>query len=168
AVRAAYETAERALATEVRKQYPDIEIGPSYNTDGNEDFTFGVRFPLPLWNHNQQGVAQADAERELARARFETALELQLADLHAAFVAFEGAARQRNALESEIVPLLDEQASDNRRITELGEVNTLLLLDSVTRQQSARLSLVEARKMERLAHIQITQLVGPAPARTQP
>lgn len=163
AQRAAYETAERALAVEIRKQYPDIEIGPSYNTDGNEDFTFGVRLPLPLWNHNQQGVAVADAERELERARFETALELHLSDLQSAAIGYQGAAEQHRTIADEIVPLLEEQAADNRRITELGEVNTLLLLDSLTRQQAVRLSLIEARRAEWLAHIQLTTVVGPVP-----
>lgn len=163
ALRASYEVAERTLEREVREQYPDIEIGPTYNTDGNEDFTFGVQFPLPLWNHNQQGVAEAGAERELLRARFETTVELQLAELQSTSVVYESAVTQRRLVEEEIVPLVDTQDSETRRIAQLGEVNTLLLLESLTRHQEAKLSLIEARRAEALAFLRITHLVGPAP-----
>lgn len=161
--RALYEVAEKALAVEIRKQYPDIEIGPSYNTDGNEDLTLGVRFPLPLWNHNQQGVAVADAGRTLERARFEATLERCLADLESAAVVYEGFVAQRRTLQEEIAPLVDLQASETRRIAELGEVNTLLLLQSLVQQLAARLSLIEAQESEWLARIQIAHLSGPEP-----
>jgi outer membrane protein TolC len=161
--RARYEVAERALALEVRKQWPDIEIGPTYNTDGNEDLTFGVRFPLPLWNHNQQGVAEADAARELERARFDAALEQGLGDLQAAVTLHAGLAAQRALLEDELLPLAELQAEETRRIAELGEVNILLLLESLTQQQGARLSIIEAREAEHLARLGIARLVGPEP-----
>ncbi|MSR70418.1 MAG: TolC family protein [Phycisphaerales bacterium] len=162
AVRAAYEVSEKALASEIRKQYPDLEIGPTYNTDGNEDFTFGVTLPLPLWNHNQQGVATADAQRELMRVRFETTIELQLAELENAAVVYRRAAEQRRVMESEVAPLADEQAAEIREIARLGEVNTLLLLESLKRQQEARLAIIAAREDEWMALIHLTALVGPA------
>ncbi len=168
AIRAEYEVSERALATEIRKQYPDLQIGPSYNTDGNEDFALGVQFPLPLWNHNQQGVAQAFAERELSRARFETALEVQLAELESKSVRYRSAVTQRRLVEEHIVPLVDLQAEETHNIAKLGEVNTLLLLDSITRQQNAKLALLDARRTELLCHIQLIQLIGPPAKQPSP
>lgn len=161
-LRASYEVSERALAAEIRKQYPDLEIGPTYNTDGNEDFTLGVALPLPLWNHNQQGVATALAQRELMRARFETTIELQLAELENAVVVLRRASHQRSVMEREISPLADEQAAEIREIARLGEVNTLLLLESLKRQQEARLAVIDAREDEWLAFIRVTGFVGPS------
>jgi outer membrane protein TolC len=168
AIRAEYEVSERALATEIRKQYPDLQIGPSYNTDGNEDFALGVQFPLPLWNHNQQGVAEATAERELSRARFETAVEIQLAELESKSVRYQSAVKQRRVVEDQIVPLVDLQATETHNIATLGEVNTLLLLDSLTRQQNAKLALLDARRTEVLSHIELIQLIGPPAKQPSP
>ena len=158
---ASYEVSEKALAAEIRKQFPDLEIGPTYNTDGNEDFTFGVAMPLPLWNHNQQGVATAHAQRELMRVRFETTIELQLGELENANVVYQRARGQRLAMEADITPLADEQAAEIREIARLGEVNTLLLLESLTRQQEARLTLITAREDEWMASIRVAGFVGP-------
>lgn len=163
ALKAEYQVSEKVLAREIREQYPDVQLGPSYNTDGNEDFTFGFMFPLPLWNHNKQGVQEAGAERELMRARFETTLEIQLAELQRACVVYESAVMQRRMMEEQLLPLVDLQATETQHIAQLGEVNTLLLLQSFTGQQSAKLSLVDARNNETISFINITQLVGPAP-----
>ena len=58
---------------------------------------------------------------------------------------------------------IDQLKLPHDRIPQLGEVNTLLLLQSFTGQQSAKLSLVDARNNETISFINITQLVGPAP-----
>lgn len=47
-------------------------------------------------------------------------------------------------------------------MAKLGEVNTLVLLESLKRQQEAKLSLVEARREEALAEIDLDELIGPA------
>ena len=67
AIRAEYELSEESLRTEVRKQYPDLTIGPGYGTDqGDDRVLVGLSLPIPLWNRNQLGVARASAQREVA------------------------------------------------------------------------------------------------------
>ena len=51
-----------------------------------------------------------------------------------------------------------------RRIAELGEVNSLLLLETVTRQYQAQADLVDARLAEALAAVHIKDILGPEPA----
>jgi hypothetical protein len=64
-------------------------------------------------------------------------------------------------MEADITPLADEQAAEIREIARLGEVNTLLLLESLTRQQEARLTLITAREDEWMASIRVAGFVGP-------
>ncbi len=162
---AEYEVAEKALLLEIRKQYPDLHIGPGYGReDGQDQVLLGLSAPLPIFNANRQAIAEALARRDLARATAETTLEALLAELRLAEVRLEAASRQRRTLEVEIVPLVDAQYADARQVAQLGEVNTLILLDSLTRQQAAKVRLIEARRNEALASIDLDDLLGPEPA----
>ena len=63
------EGGERALETEIRRQYPDLKIGPAYSQEEGEDrFGFVLGTTLPLWNRNRKGIATAEGDRDAARA----------------------------------------------------------------------------------------------------
>lgn len=162
ALRAAYETAERALAVEIRRQYPDLVIGPGYGYEGtHHQVIFGVSLPLPIWNRNQQGIAEAEAERAHTMAQLETTYERLLA-AHAAAESRRDAAREQlERMQRDIIPLVDEQFANARRIAELGEVDTLLLLDTLRRQYEAKLSLVDLTASLARAEIELAALRGP-------
>ena len=59
---------ERALEAQIRRQYPDLKLGPAYSREDGED-RFGVvaGLTLPLWNRNRKAIAEAEGERELDR-----------------------------------------------------------------------------------------------------
>jgi cobalt-zinc-cadmium efflux system outer membrane protein len=159
---AEYQTAEHALELEIRKQYPDLHLSPGYGReDGQDQVTLGLSVPIPMLNGNRQAIAQATARRELARATAEATMEHLLSGVRAAELRFEAAHKRREILEAEIVPLLDAQYADARQLARLGDVNTLVLLESLTRQQEAKLNLIEARKNESVAAVDLQELVGP-------
>src|SRR5690606_10987597 len=107
ALRAEYEVAEQALRLEVRRQYPDIVIGPGAGIEeGQERLLLGLALPIPLWNRNQRGVAEALAERALARAAVETELERLSGRLAGAQLQRNLARAQREALETDIIPMV--------------------------------------------------------------
>ena len=122
-----------------------------------------MSLPIPLWNRNRQGVAEALAERRAARTRFETELERLHIALDAAQVQHRTAAALRMKIETDIVPLVDEQEADTRKVVAAGRVDPLLLLDTLTRQDDARQRLLAARVAEAMALIQLDELTGPAP-----
>ncbi|MDE2419656.1 MAG: TolC family protein [Gammaproteobacteria bacterium] len=73
---AEYAASEAKLQFEVAKQYPDITLSPSYSWDAQSMiWSLGVGLALPLFNHNQSGIAEAEADRQVAKTRFE-ALQL--------------------------------------------------------------------------------------------
>jgi outer membrane protein TolC len=162
---AEYEAAEKALELEVRKQYPDLHIGPGYGReDGQNQVLLGLSIPIPILNANRQRIAEARAQRELAQVGVETTVEQTIAALRAAEVRLAAATRRRQTLETEIVPLVDAQYKDAREVARLGEVNTLVLLESLQRQQEAKIALVEAARNEALAVIDLEEVLGPRPS----
>lgn len=66
AAMAAHDTSEAELQREIRKQYPEISVGPGFeHDDGNSKIGLGIGMSLPLWNRNKEGIAQAAAERDI-------------------------------------------------------------------------------------------------------
>ncbi|MCE2881429.1 MAG: TolC family protein [Planctomycetaceae bacterium] len=161
-----YEVAERALALEMRRQYPDLVLGPSYGEeDGDRQFRLGLSLPIPVFNANARAIAEAEAARELARARAESAVERFMHDAREFAAHVHHAAERRERFERDIVPLVDAQDADIRRIVALGgEVPALVVLESIKRQHDAKLELIASRREEAAARIALDELVGEPPA----
>lgn len=160
--RAEYHAAEEALRLEVRKQYPDITIGTGYGSEDHDDrLLLGFSLPIPILNANRAGIAEAKARREVARAAAETTFERLARELILARAAYDATRTQREAFERDLVPMLDEQSSEVERLIDLGEVNTLLLLETVRRRFEAKSRLLDLRLAEIDAAVEITRLLGP-------
>ena len=62
------EGGEAALETEIRRQYPDLKIGPAYSREeGLDRLGLVAGVTLPLWNRNRKGIAEAEGAREEAK-----------------------------------------------------------------------------------------------------
>jgi hypothetical protein len=59
------------------------------------------------------------------------------------------------------VPLVEAQYEETRAVARLGEVKTLVLLESLKQQLEARNEMIAARRDEALAAIDIDELIGP-------
>lgn len=163
--RAEYEVSEQQLHLAIRGQYPDLAIGPGYGReDGQDQVLLGLSLPLPLLNGGRRAIAEAIARRDLARAGFELAVERSISRIRAAEMAFGAAAAQQRIIEDSIVPLVDAQQQDTRRLAELGEVNTLVMLETLARQRDARSRLIEASRNAALVAIDLEELRGPESA----
>ena len=93
---AEYEASQAALQVEIARQYPDIHLGNSYQWDQEENkWNFGVTFELPVLNRNQGPIAEAEAKRVEAAARF-TALQAK------AISEIDRAVSSRNAVVDQI------------------------------------------------------------------
>lgn len=161
-----YQAAEHALRREVREQYPDLTLGPLAEFDrGDSLLGFSLSLPIPVLNANKQGIAEAHAERELARAAFETAYERLAGSFEATSRKALALREQRTLIESDIVPLVDRQLADAQSLLQLGEGGSLVLLESLTRAAQTRAGLIDARLSEALANTRLAELAGP-PAHT--
>jgi outer membrane protein TolC len=154
--RSEYAIAERALELEIRKQYPDLDLGGGFGTDqGDSRILGGFSLPLPLLNANRRAIAEAAARRDAVRASFEqqliatdSAIAQNTADLSAA-------SQQLNQIETALIPLVDRQLIDARKLLEVGEFNPLLLREAIASSADAKLDLLAARTS--LAHSAATQ-----------
>ncbi len=159
---AKYQTAEETLRLEIKKQYPDIVIGSGYGSEFNDHrVLFGLSIPLSIWNRNQAGIAKAQTKREVARAEAETTFDRLFRELALANTTLLVKQTQHSYFEDEIVPMLSEQTRDINAIVELGEVDTFILLETVTRQYDAKRRLLELQVAELNAAISVHRILGP-------
>jgi outer membrane protein TolC len=162
--RAEHESAERRLEEEIRMQWPDLTLGPGYGKDnGDRKWVLGVGVTLPVFNGNRAGIAAAEAAREVARTRVEAELTRALGDFAAAEERLADASRRRANLEESLLPLVAAQYEETREVARLGEVKTLVLLESLKQELEARAQLIAVRRDEARAAIALDELVGPAP-----
>ncbi len=118
---AGYGGSEQELRAEIRRQYPQLSLGPVYSYEaGNDKLGMGLSFNLPLWNRNREAIARATGDRALRQAETITAwrnLMQQASSL---------ADRQKLALrhcrtERERLDTLTEAARRQEQLFELGE-----------------------------------------------
>jgi cobalt-zinc-cadmium efflux system outer membrane protein len=73
-----YAAAEADFRLEIAKQYPDLHFGPGYawnsGNAGDNQWSLGLTLELPVLDQNQGPIAEAEARRKLAAAKF---IELQ-------------------------------------------------------------------------------------------
>lgn len=123
---AAYATSEAALRLEIARQYPNFSIGPDYSYDeGSHFFSVPVSLVLPIFNHNQGPIAEAEARRRQMAAAFRAVQAAGIANSEQALAKYKSA--------------LDELAQARR-----------LLRQSRSQEQSAQKSL-DAGESDRLA-----------------
>ncbi len=157
-----YETAERQLRLEIRRQYPDLNIGPSYSLEeGFSRFGLGLGFPLPLWNRNRQAIAEAVAARETALVRAEAIVENALSALAQVELRLKYASQRRNALLETVAPLVEKQVEDSRTLLSLGEVDVLLLRDALTGSLDTKVELLDAALAKGRAANELQQMLQP-------
>ena len=106
-----YDSRELELHQQVRLQYPQLSLGPGYTYDhGTPKATFGVSFNLPLFNHNQGPIAEAEARRATA-AQHVLAVQAQvLNEVDGTLIAY------RQSLES--LSIAEHQAASAHEIAD--------------------------------------------------
>lgn len=68
---AEYEASQSEVRLQIAKQFPDVTLGPSYTYDQGFDlYSLSLNVELPIFNQNQGPIAEAEARRKGAGARF--------------------------------------------------------------------------------------------------
>src|SRR5690606_28099797 len=114
---ARYHAAEERLRLEVRKQYPDITLGPVYgNEEGMDRLGVGFSVPIPILNANRRGIAEANAARDAARAEWEQAVQEASSALAQAEAAIAATRQRVTTLQETVAPLANQQIEHVRRL----------------------------------------------------
>ncbi len=113
---------EQALHAEIRRQYPDLKLGPAYvNEEGLDRFGLVAGITIPLWNRNRKGIAEAEAARDEARLSAIDAWRALVCD------AAEARANLARLLDHPSVPPNEREYAE--RLADAGEITPLEYLD---------------------------------------
>jgi cobalt-zinc-cadmium efflux system outer membrane protein len=148
-----YATSQSALQLEIAKQYPDIRLGPGYEYDqGLHKWGLAVGADLPMFHRNQGPIAEAQAKRAEAAARF-LALQAQVSGeidrALAARAASQGQLQQIGAL-------LDTQRKHVQSVEAMVKAGAADQLDL----RSAQLEVATAELARLEAMVKAQQAVG--------
>ena len=148
---AEYEAAQSGLRLEVAKQFPNITLGPGYTYDQGFDlYTFGLSVDLPIFNQNQGPIAEAEARRKEAAARFVALQAKIIGDIDRAIASYRGGTRAVATADT----LLQGQMRRRQQIDRsfrLGEVDRLAVLTTDLEQAVIELARFEAIVQQREA-----------------
>lgn len=161
---AEYEVAEESLRLEVRRQYPDLTIGPAYgNEDGDSRVGLGFSVPLPVLNGNKRSIVESTARRDAARSAWEESVHTAITELSRLEARLAAVEERRAQLKTGVVALSESQLSAARRLADQGEVNALLLLEALRTRQEVILQQIETDAERDRLHAAVRALAPETP-----
>lgn len=160
---AEYEAAESRLRVELRKQYPDLTLSPTYEDErGESSVTLGLGLiPIPVWNANKPGIADAVARRDIARARAEGKLQQVLAEVAEAQARLAGAKALRDGLVAGAAPEADLQMTEAQALLRVGEADMGMVFQALTQAYGIKRELIDATLEAQLALVELGALTSP-------
>lgn len=117
-----YHTSEAELKLEIRKQYPDLLLGPGWtHEEGNNKLSLEVGFTLPLWNRNREAIARAEGSRLMSRQNAVLQYR-ELLQQARALTLRQDLARKHCRAEYERLLLLQQATEQQESLYSLGEL----------------------------------------------
>jgi outer membrane protein TolC len=142
-----YGASQSALQLEVRKQYPDLTLGPGYQLDQTDSkWILGLGISLPSFNRNRGPIAEAAARREEAAAAFLTIQSRVLGEVESA-VASAGASIAQVQAADTLLQALGRQQATAQAAYDAGEISRLDLLGLQAEMVSTALTRLDALAM---------------------
>ncbi len=162
-LRARYALAEQELRLEVARQYPDLDLGASWQGDPGDTkkvlgLTLGIA--LPVFDRNEQGIVAAAGRRALVRASYEATLSQALAALEGACAAHALAGQRRRLIESVMLPRAEENLDLAFRAIQAGTLDALKYLEVERRLRALRTAALQADEDLFRAFSAIERLIG--------
>ena len=162
----ARELAELEQTVAEKERWPNVEAGFGVETapdpDGGREQTFviGVGIPLPIFNRNQGGIAEAKANRRKAEHELQAGRQELTTRFRQALRSYLSARRQAESYAKEIVPGARKAFDLINRAYQAGDINQLELLDAQQTLAEAELEYIEALAELREAQAELEGLLG--------
>ncbi|MCU0786428.1 MAG: TolC family protein [Verrucomicrobia bacterium] len=152
---AEYAASQSALQLEIAKQYPDIHLSPGYEYDqGDNKWSLGLSVTLPVLNQNQGAIAEAQARRREAAAKFNALQAGLLAEIDLAVAGYH-AALQKQADADAMLANLQSQEKASRARLDAGDISKSELAALQLQFSSGALARQEALTQARQAKGQL-------------
>jgi cobalt-zinc-cadmium efflux system outer membrane protein len=141
-----YAAAEADLRLQVAKQYPDLHLGPGYawnsGNAGDNQWSLGLTLELPVLDQNQGPIAEAEARRKLAAAKF---IELQsqvIGEIDRAVAGFR-VAREQLQTGNELLTAEQQQQKSADAQFAAGAADRLDMLNAQLELSNTQLALLD-------------------------
>ena len=148
---AEYEASQSNVRLQIAKQFPDVTLGPGYTYDQGFDlYSVSLNVELPVFNQNQGPIAEAEARRKEAGARFVALQTKVIGEIDRARAAYLAAIR--TVVTADV--LLREQERHRQQVERsyrLGETDRLAPLAANVEQAIVELARFEALVQQREA-----------------
>src|SRR4029078_6504185 len=122
----------------------DLHLNPGYSLDAGENkWTVGIGFSLPILNRNQGAIGEAEAKRKEAAATFESVQAKALAEYDRAAATLAAARTKLSTTDA----LLEEQAlqiASEERLVKGGSGDRSALLSARVERAATLASRVDA------------------------
>jgi outer membrane protein TolC len=140
-----YAAADADLRLEIAKQYPNIHLNPGYEFDqGDDKWSLGFGVELPILNQNRGPIAEAEAKRNTAGAKFDAKQQAVFGEIETALAAYR-AANVKAATASKLADEAAHASDTTGRMVEAGEIPPLDLTRRRIETSAAKLSHLESR-----------------------
>jgi cobalt-zinc-cadmium efflux system outer membrane protein len=167
---AEYAAADAAVRLEVAKQYPDVQLTPSYQfQEGFGEYILNAALqPLSLYRSRPM-IQQAEAEREQAASQFQLQQTQAIGEMERAVAQYRSAFKAWQDAGSRVLIIQRDREAAARRALEAGEGDRLGVatarldtitasrteLEALTRVVSALIALEDAMQQPLTAALQI-------------
>ena len=140
------EASEEALRAEIRRQYPDLAIGPAFgHEEGGGRLGLSLGVTLPLWNRNRLGVARAEGGRGLARHEALAEWRGLVSDLHETRELLKNAEQVERLIRESRLPEASGAAERVERLFKAGETDVLAVTEAEQTRYEIQKAAVDAR-----------------------
>jgi cobalt-zinc-cadmium efflux system outer membrane protein len=153
--------ATRRVALEEARRTPDVSPFVGMRRVGeNNTVLFGVSIPLPIIDRNEGGIARARAEARAAEAELALQRHRVLAEVEAAYRAWENARDRTTAFDQGLVRQADEAQSIARAAYQEGAIELLAYLEAQRTRAEVQHQYLRALFDARVSVLQLEHAVG--------
>lgn len=159
----AFHIADVQLKLELSRQYPDLNIGASYEQGvGEKKRTLSLPFSiaLPVFDRNQQAISSALSERELQLEMYKKVLFEELNNLEVNAFHFSKSQEKQKLLNQEVLPLSKENIKDAEKALRFGSISVLRYLDLLKNSEAILLDALNQKKHTWTQVLNIEKTIG--------
>ncbi|MHB8303594.1 MAG: TolC family protein [Acidobacteriaceae bacterium] len=146
-----YEAAQSNLQLQAARQYPDIDLGPGYAyEEGFNLISLNLSSVLPLRNHNEGPIAEAEAQRKLAGAQLLAVQSTVIADSDKALAQYNAAYATLQESEHSVSELKQQQRTA-ARLLQSGETEQFTVIAAEVQTAVAERARLDAQHQAQLS-----------------
>jgi cobalt-zinc-cadmium efflux system outer membrane protein len=153
--------ATRRIALEESRHTPDVSPFVGLRRVGeNNTVLFGISIPLPIIDRNEGGIARARADARAAQTGLALQRNRALADVEAAYRAWENARQRAAAFDQGLLRQADEAQSIARAAYQEGAIELLPYLEAQRTRAEVQQQYLRALFDARVSVLQLEHAVG--------